>query len=41
VRGHRQYRDHRSDHKSSHLDGSLTARSAWEANIRIVANPPS
>jgi hypothetical protein len=41
VRGRRQYRDHRSDHKGSHLDGSLAERSAWEANIRIVANPPS
>jgi len=40
VRGHRQYRDHRSYHKSFHLDGSLTARNAREANIRIVANPP-
>jgi hypothetical protein len=38
VRGHRQHRDYRSYHKGSHLDGSLTARSAWEANIRIVAN---
>jgi hypothetical protein len=41
VRRHRQHRDYRSYHKGSHLDGSLTARSAWEANIRIVANPPS
>jgi hypothetical protein len=40
VRGHRQHRDYRSYHKGSHLDGSLTARSTWEANIRIVANPP-
>src|SRR5260370_32039854 len=40
VRRHRQHRDYRSYHKGSHLDGSLTARSAWEANIRIVANPP-
>src|SRR6185369_1805186 len=39
VRGHRQHRDYRSYHKGSHLDGSLTARSTWEANIRIVANP--
>src|SRR5258708_16581661 len=40
VRRHRQHRDYRSYHKGSHLDGSLTARSAQEANIQIVANPP-
>ena len=32
VRGHRQYRDHRSYHKGSHLDGSLTARTHGKLN---------
>src|SRR5258708_22790256 len=41
VRGHRQYRDHRSDHKGSHLGDFPRPRNALEVNIRVVANPPS
>jgi hypothetical protein len=41
VRGHRQYRDHRSDHKGSHLGDFPRPRNAREVNIPIVANPPS